>query len=139
MLKNIETNVKISFNLDDRNCNARYVGNSLSQYKLHKPPIWEMLFNSLFPQRNRSEYMIRKCDTIFQIVFNLVHSCRKKVPLHISISQGIHDKCRSKQLIQILNKLELCINYDELKRIKCSLANEIMNIRVEKNSLFHEQ
>ena len=99
--------------------------------------MWEMLFNSLFPQRNRSEYMIRKRDTIFQIVFNLVHSCRNKVPLHISISQGIHDKCRSKQLIQILSKLEICFNYDELKRKKCSLANEIMNIRVEKNSLFH--
>ena len=137
MLKNIETNVKISFNLDDRNCNARYVRNSLSQYKLHKPPMWEMLFNSLFPQCNRFEYMIRKCDTIFQIVFNLVHSCRNKVPLHISISQGIHDKCRSKQLIQILNKLELCFNYDKLKIKRCPLANKIMNIRVEKNSLFH--
>ena len=94
-----------SFNLDDTNCNARDVANSLSQYKPDKPPMWEMFFNSLFPQRSRSGNMIRKCDTIFQIVFNLVHGCSKKVPLHISISQGIHDKSRLKQLIQILNKM----------------------------------
>ena len=85
----------------------------------------------MFPQRSRSENIIRKCDTIFQIVFNLVHNGRKNVPLHIGISQSIHDKCRSKQLIQIFNKLGLCISYDELERIDCSLANEIMDSCVE--------
>ena len=120
-----------SFNLDDSNCNARDIENSLNQYNLEKPPMWEMFFNSLFPQRSRYENLIRKCDTIFQIVFNLVHNCRRKVPLHVSISQGIHDKCRSKQLIQILNKLGLCISYDELERIDCSLANEIMSYCIE--------
>ena len=77
-----------SFNLDDTNCNARDFANSLSQYKVDKPPMWEMLFNSLFPQRSRSESMIRKCDTILQIVFNLAHSCRKKVPFYTSVFHG---------------------------------------------------
>ena len=58
------------------------------------------------------------------IGFNLVYSCRKKVQLQISILQGIHDKCWSKQLIQILSKLEWFISYDELD---CSLAKEIMD------------
>ena len=49
----------------------------------------------------------------------------------MSISQDIHDKCRSKQLVQILNKLGLCISYDELERIDCSLANGIMDSCVE--------
>ena len=120
-----------SFNLDDTNCKARDVANSLSQCKVDKPPMWEMFFHSLFSQRSRSENMIRKSETIFQIVFNLVHSCRKKVPLHISISQGIRDKCRWKRLIQILNKLGLCISYDGLERIDCSLANETMDSCVE--------
>ena len=120
-----------SFNLDDSNCNPRDVANSLNQYSHDKPPMWEMFFNNLFPQRSRSENIIRKCDTIFQIVFNLVHNGRKNVPLHIGISQSIHDKCRSKQLIQIFNKLGLCISYDELERIDCSLANEIMDSCVE--------
>ena len=120
-----------SFNLDDTNCKARDVANSLSQCKVDKPPMWEMFFHSLFSQRSRSENMIRKSETIFQIVFNLVHSCRKKVPLHISISQGIRDKCRWERLIQILNKLRLCISYDGLERIDCSLANETMDSCVE--------
>ena len=72
-----------SFNLDDSNCNPRDVANSLNQYSHDKPPMWEMFFNNLFPQRSRSENIIRQCDTIFQIVFNLVHNCRKNVPLHI--------------------------------------------------------
>ena len=132
MLKNLRDKCEnSSFNLDDTNCNARDVANSLSQYKVDKPPSWEIFCNSLFPQRSRSENMIRKCDTIFQIVFNLVHSCRKTVLLQISISQAIHDKCRSKQLIRILNKLVLCIFYNELERTDCSLANEITDSCVE--------
>ena len=47
-----------SFNLDDSNCNARDIANSLNQYKLEKPPLWEMFFNNLFPQRSRYENLI---------------------------------------------------------------------------------
>ena len=93
--------------------------------------MWEIFFNSLFPQRNGSENMIRKGDTIFQIMFNLLHSCRKKISFRISIPSGIHDKCRLKQLIQILNTMGLCISYHELERIDCSLANEIIDSCVE--------
>ena len=86
------------------------VANSVSQCKFDKLPIWEMFFKSLFPQSIRSGNMIGKYEIIFQIVFNFAHSCRKKLPVHNSISKGIHDKCRSKQLIQVLNKLGLCIS-----------------------------
>ena len=95
-----------SFNLDDSNCNARDIANCLNQYKLEKPPMWEMFFNNLFPQRIRYENLIRTCDTIFQIVFNLVHNCGKKDPLNVSISQVIHDKCRSKTIEIMDNCIE---------------------------------
>ena len=70
-------------------------------------------------------------DTIFQIVYNMVLDSRKKVPLDIGISQNIHDKCRSKQLIQIFNRLGLCICHDKLERTDCCLANEIVNSCIE--------
>ena len=41
--------------------------------------------------------------------------------------KSIHEKCHLKQLIQILNRLGLCISYDELERIDFSLANEIVS------------
>ena len=44
-------------------------------------------------------------------------NCRIKLPLHIGISQNIHDKCRSKQLIQVFNRFGLCISYSELKKV----------------------
>ena len=62
---------------------------------------------------------------------DMVHDGRKKVPLNIAILQSIHDKCHSEQFIQIFNRLALCISYDELERIDCSLANEIVNSCIE--------
>ena len=87
-----------------------------------------MLFDSLFPQSSRYEN-IRKCETLFQIVFNMVHDDRQKLPLHVGISQSIYHKCL-KQLIQFFNKL-LCMSYEELERKYCSLINEIVNSCIE--------
>ena len=50
----------------------------------------------------------------------------KNVPLRIANLQSINDKCRSKQLIQMFNKLKVCISHDDLEGIDCSLANEIV-------------
>ena len=119
------------FNLDDSNCNPRYVAYSLNQYKNDKLPIRETLFDNLFLRRNRYGNIIRKCDTIFQIVCKMVHNGRKKVPIYIGISQSIHEEYRSKQLIQVFNRLGLCISYDELERIDSSLANEIVHSCIE--------
>ena len=80
--------------------------------------------------------LIRKCDTIFQIVYNMVQDDRRKVPLHIGNSQSIHDK-RSKQLIHVFNRLGLCISYNELERIDCSLASETINSCTEPRSSFN--
>ena len=61
----------------------------------------------------------------------MVHNGRKKVPIYIGISQSIHEEYRSKQLIQVFNRLGLCISYDELERIDSSLANEIVHSCIE--------
>ena len=39
----------------------------------------------------------------------MIHNGQNKTPLHTFIAQSIHDTCKSKKLIQIMNRLGLCI------------------------------
>ena len=52
----------------------------------------------------------------------MLHNGRKKTPLHASLAQSIHDKTRSKRLIQICNLMGICISYDEIERIDNGLT-----------------
>ena len=50
----------------------------------------------------------------------------KKKTLHANLAQSIHNKCRSKQLIQILNNLGMCVSYDEMLRMDYNLDNRLI-------------
>ena len=73
-----------------------------------------------------SEHIKRKSDVIFQIFYTAIHNSQKKTPLHVSLCETIacvkHDICRSKKLIHILNRMRLCMSYDELQKIDVRLA-----------------
>ena len=101
---------------------------SYSNYRKHRPTAWSYFFDSLFPNRTKSEHIMRKCDTIFQIVFNTVHNGESKTPLHVSLTESVHDTCKSKNLIQILNRMGLCMSYDELQRIDMGLAQRTIDL-----------
>ena len=94
-----------------------------SYYQLIKsrPAGWEILFNTIFPHRQKSDNVKRKTNVIFQIIFKVVHISRnQKTPMHhVSLCETIHDVCRSKKLIEILG---LCMSYNELERIDMELA-----------------
>lgn len=115
------------FALDQSYCDASDVMLSYESYKNNRPTAWELFFDTLFPSRKKSEAIKRKCDMIFQTIFYVLHNGRKKKPIHITLAESVHDKCRSKQLIQVLNKLGLCISYQELEKIYVSLARRIIN------------
>ena len=82
----------------------------------------------MLPSRSSSVSIKRICDVIFQIIFNLIHNGQRKTPFHTAISQSIHDTCKSKNLIQIFNRLGLGISYDEVERIDISITQEIINL-----------
>ena len=86
---------------------------------------WNKFFNALFPARSSSESIRRKCDVIFQIVFNIINGGQRKTPLHTAIAQSIHGTCKSRNLIQIFNRLGLCISYDNLERSICAKLNSL--------------
>ena len=56
-----------------------------------RPPTWEKFFSAMFPYRKSSPNITKKCDLIFQVVYNLVHNGRKRTPFHVAIAETIHD------------------------------------------------
>ena len=103
---------------------------------------WDSFFDCMFPGRSSSVSIKRKCDVFFQIIFNLIHNGQRKTPFHTAfstISQSIHDTCKSKKLIQIFNQLGLDISYGKVERIDIGITQELINltgpniVRVPKN------
>ena len=89
---------------------------------------WNKFFDALFPARSSSESIRRKCDVIFQIIFNIINGGQRKTPLHTAIAQSIHETCKSKNLIQIFNRLGLCISYDYLERVDMCQTQQLISL-----------
>ena len=71
--------------------------------------------------------------TIFQIACYDINNGNIKTPLHVSIGQAVHEISRSKQLIQILNRLGICMSYDEIERQNCSLSLRTIHMSGNEN------
>ena len=56
---------------------------------------------TLFLYCTQSVNIKRKSDMIFQIIYYITHNGKQKAPFHISLTEAIHDTCRSKTLVQI--------------------------------------
>ena len=89
---------------------------------------WNSFFDIMFLPRRSSVAINKKCEVFFQIVHNLIHKGQRKTPFHTVISQSIHDSCKSKCLIQMFNRLELCNSYDDLERVDIAITQEIINL-----------
>ena len=89
---------------------------------------WNSFFDIMFPTRHSSVAIKRKCEVVFQVVYNLIRNGHRKKPLHTVISQSIHDTCKSKSLIWMFNRLGLCISYDELEQVDIAFTQEIINV-----------
>ena len=100
---------------------------SYAKYVESRPQLWEKFFNIMFPYRTKSLHIQRKCDTLFQIIHYILHNGRKYNRIQVSLAELIHDNSRSKILIKIMNKLGICISYDELQRIDFGLAQRIID------------
>ena len=124
--KTLESDIKLfKFQLDESNCDVNDVATCQSDMKV--ADTWHIFVKHLCGQRSMSDEFARKSYVIFQQIYYFVHSGTKKTPLHVSIAQSIHNECRSKKLIKIMNRLGISISYDELERIDFTLANRLLN------------
>ena len=67
-----------NFDIDNCYCDANDVNISFNIYKDDRTKSWETFFKSLVKVRSTSEDFTRKCDTLFQQIFYLIHNGRKK-------------------------------------------------------------
>ena len=52
----------------------------------------------------------------------MVNNGQKKTPMHVGLSETVHDICRSKELVKIMNHMRLCWSYDEVEWLDSGLA-----------------
>ena len=117
--KNFDFNLEGTYNLAE-DCSISY-----DIYTENRPESWVRFFNVLFPYRTKSTPIQRKCDTLFQIFHYVLNSGTNHTPLHVSVAELLHDDSRAKLVIGVLNRLGLCISYDELQRIDYGIMEEI--------------
>ena len=110
------------FGLNNSHCSSEDLLISLNQLTENHPMAWTTFFNAIFPYRKKSEHIKHKTDVLFQIFFTPIHNGQKKTPLHVSLCETIHDTCRYKKLIQILNRMGLGMRHDELEKTDVCLA-----------------
>ena len=118
---------KYEFQLEETYNLAEDCDISYEIFTKNRPQSWVKFFDILFPFRIQSNPIQRKCDTIFQIFHYSLHQGKKHNPFHVSLAELLHNDSRAKLVINILNKLGLCISYDELQRTDCSIMNRIIN------------
>ena len=94
---------------------------------------WECFFNTMLPFRKTLEALERKSDTIFQIMYLLIHNSAKTTPLQVFVAEAIHDISRSKRLINIMNQLGVSTSYMEVLGIDIIAAKRIIEMTEEKS------
>ena len=72
--------------------------------------------------------MRRNIDIIFQIRYSSIHNGKRKTPMYVALSEAIHDTCRSKKLIGIMNHLGLCTSYKEVERTDTALVQHTIDM-----------
>ena len=116
------------FGLDATYCTNEDVKISMDRYKSHRPQQWMQFMKYMFPNTintNTDEWLL-KFDTLFQMIKYWLSSGRSKTPLHCSLTQTVHNLSRSRQLIDIMNRLNLAISYDSMKRMNTSAAQKMV-------------
>ena len=116
------------FGLDETYCTSEDVKISMDRYKSHRPPKWLQFIKNMFPNTsntNTDEWLL-KFDTLFQFMHYWLSPGRSKTPFHCSLTQSVHNLSRSRQLIDIMNRLNLAISYDSMKRINTLVAQKMV-------------
>ena len=72
--------------------------------------------------------LMARLDSLFQILFFIVHNDLKPTPMHVNLVQTIHNLTRSKELIEILNTLGFCFGYKKMKNIDFAIAKRITSL-----------
>ena len=128
-----EETQQYDFLLDDSFSASSDLVGSHEIYQNKQPEMWKKFSNALIPNKKYYNGPQRKSDTIYQIAHATITK-KKYMPLHVFVTQSVHEASRSERVITILNCLGLSISYNEMMRSDTRLAKgkimEAGNFRV---------
>ena len=130
----------VDFDLNDKFCDAKDLEESWENTKIPEPLLQffasflnfdskdfysrhEVDDNNDDEQPKVSDEKRRKANSLFQIMYFMLHNGCKRTPMHIMNSEAIYDACKSATLITSFNHFGLCTSYDELLRYQNDMAS----------------
>lgn len=65
-----------------------------------------------------SEYLKVTTFSLYKIMYCILHSDRKKVPLHVMTAHDVYNKCKSRDPITTLNHIGVSVSYRQIWKSK---------------------
>ena len=113
---------KVDFGLERSFCDGNDVSISYNTFLENRPEEWMDFCSALADQKTIPFARQRIFDTVFQILYKIIHVNRKRTPFSIAWAQAIHDVSRSSHLIDMACRLGLAVSYDEVQRIDMGIV-----------------
>ena len=101
---------------------------SYEVYKQNRPGEWRKFFQIILDKSQIPVEFEIVFDLIFQIFYAMIHGDSSQTPFAIAISEMIHEKCRNKHIMILLNRLKVCTSYDSMSRIDTGLTKRVIQL-----------
>ena len=111
-----------NFDLDESYCDAYDISLIYDVFVKNRPLEWNTFCSALLDHEVILTARQRICDTVFQIIYKMIHRNRKRTPLTTALSQANHDVSRSRHLIDLFCRLGLAVSCDKVGRIDMNIV-----------------
>ena len=64
---------------------------------------------------------VNKVKCLIQIIYYSINNGRKKTPFHVWTSVEVYNRCRSRELMTMLNRMSLCLSYKAMRNHRTDL------------------
>ena len=109
------------FDIDNSYCDANDLNISFNIYiKTTEPKKAKKHFLKVWWKLDQLRKTWEKSATLYFSRYSVLYATGEK-------NVKCHDKCRSKQLMQILNNLGICVSYEEMLRMDYNLVDRLIH------------
>ena len=116
------------FGLEKSYRDADDVRKSYEAFKQNRPAKWLKFIECFLGKSQIPSHYEISVDLVFQIFHALVNGNANMTPFAIAIAQVIHEKCRNKHLMILMNRMKICISYESMSRIDTGLTKRVVEM-----------
>ena len=82
----------------------------------------DFLEDDIDTERKNENINFIKVISLYQIIFYILHTGKKKTSLHLMTAHAIYEKCKSRELITTFNHIGVCDSYRQVQKARSNLA-----------------